>query len=417
MKSKTEKWIFWVSVVVYLILTISLASLKAIDPNVRGAILAIMILLPIFWLVISIDSVKPNEKAYLYILDRPQKRIKKSGLTLVPFGIGYLVKFPTNIQTAKLYPEDVMIAATKGSEEESQPITVFVQQPFTFKDIQKVYKNLGAKNTKEIMDILFGKEELFQDKEPDDVKEDENLWHGGLAGEKIAAIVRAYVASDEIPTLDAAYKMRVALGEEISKKLIAELPRSLYGITWQPTIIYDVRAREEILKARTAKAKAAIARDMAKIDAEKTVEIAAGEAEAISFKGLGEAEAEKAKGLARAEVEKAIGFAGADVTKKQLMARLEVVREATGGSGDLSQNEAARSLAILLFGSDLAKEMKGMGEFKVFMAPNLEGLLGSVFGGNKTAKTENLLQAFMSMNPASQEQLGQELKKLLGGKS
>ena len=352
-----------------------------------GIILGIIVFVPLIYGLLSIQFVKPNEKAYLYFLDRPKRAIK-SGINFVPEWFAYLVKFPTGIQTAKLIPEDVMIAATENFEEESQPITVDVRQPFLFKNIRSIYIKLGARDINKVMSVLFG--ELT-----------DGTWKGGLAGEKIASITREYVASDEVKTLDDAYKMRENLGEKILKKLIAELPLSEFGIEWRPTIIYDVSARPEIINAREKKAEEAILRDKARITAQTTVVIAKAEADGNRAKGQAEADVNLAKGEAQAKVD----FA-------RLNAKLQIINE----TNKVSFDGAGRILAILLFGTEMAEKIKDVGKLNLFMAPNLSEILGQIFGSAKTVTAESLIKIFSTLNTSDKEKIKSEILQMIGGK-
>ncbi len=350
-------------------------------------ILGIFLATPIVYLAFCVKFVNPNEIAAIYRLDRFQRKIKKSGFIWIWAGIEYLVKFPSGIQTINLVPENVLIAA--AAEGESQPIIVACRQPLFFNDIGKIVKNLGARNKKEAIFVLFGKRMKYTAIDKDGNEREEIGWKGGLADSKIAELIRKYVASDAIKTLDEAYQMREKLGGLIFETLKKELAD--FGLKWSSTIIDDVSAAQAIIDARTDKAQEFIAVSKAKLTAEKTVNLAKGEADA----------------------KRAVGIAEADVNYAKLEAKLKIINDSIKIA---SLEDGAQLLALLLFGTEIAGSLKDMGELKLFMAPNLGDLLKNAFGGGKNNSPENLINAFLSLNDQQKTKIAEEIKKWMGGK-
>ncbi|MBU4360731.1 hypothetical protein KKA66_02685, partial [Patescibacteria group bacterium] len=350
-------------------------------------ILGMFLATPIVYLAFCVKFVNPNEIAAIYRLDRFQRKIKKSGFVWIWAGIEYLVKFPSGIQTTNLVPENVLIAA--AAEGESQPIVVACRQPLFFNDINKIVRNLGARNKKEALFVLFGKKMKYIAIDKDGHEREEVGWKGGLAGSKIAEIIRKYVASDEIKTLDEAYQMREKLGGLIFETLKSELKN--FGFKWSSTIIDDVSAAQLIIDARTDKAQEFIAVSKAKLTAEKTVNLAKGEADA----------------------KRAVGKAEADVNYAKLEAKLKIINDSIKIA---SLKDGAQLLSLLLFGTEITGSLKDMGEMKLFLAPNLNELLGSVLGGKKSAEVPDLIKAFIGLNDQQKIKIAKEIKKWIGDK-
>ena len=394
LKKEVKKRIALIITIIILIsITISIVIIHRNNPEMAGIILGLVVSIPLVYTLLSIRFVKPDERGEIYLLDKFWKKAP-SGIRVVPFLVAYLVKFFTGIQRANLVPEEVMIAATKTKKrdygEESQPVTVDVMQPFFFFNIKKIFRGLGARNVKIAMGILFGKKTIYKTTNERGEEIEEEGWKGGFAGGQVAALIRQYVASNKIKTLDDAYKMREKLAELIFETLKKELPLSQFGIKWMRTVVRDVKARPEIEDARTDKAKEAISRDKAKITAQTTVIGAEAEAEATRKKGV----------------------AQADVDFAKLNAKLEIIDK----SGKVSLDGAGKILTILLYGTEIADSLKDMGELKLFMAPNLQGILESAFGGSTTVAPKKLLEMFASLSDPEKATLKTELSKLMGGK-
>jgi len=355
--------------------------LKTKNQELTGIILGVILCAPLTYLALSIRFLKPNEKGSIIVLERTWKEAN-SGINFVPFIIGRLVKFPTGVQNANLSPEDVMIAATPGFEEESQPINVDLSQPLFFKDVGKIYFKLGCDNAEATLNTLFGPE-IEVGKNENGI---EKVRRGGIISDRIAALTREYVASDAIKTLDDAYKMSFNLAKNIHKMIEKEYKEDEFGIQWRPTIIHDVKGREEIETARTEKAKTAILRNQASIEKQKTIIDAKAEAEATRQKGMGSADADLAR----------------------MQAKLKMIKEI--GSLDSLKN-ATQLIAIMLFGTEIASSLKDMGELKLFLAPNLKEILGSF--GNQNISADNLINILAGMSDDQKNKIKNEITKLL----
>lgn len=386
-----------------------------------GAALGLICGLPILIFVIGIHFVNPNEKADIYRLG-VFKRTAKQGFNFLFPLFDKLVVFPSSIQEIDLVSENVMIAAEPGYEEQSQTINVYLLQPFFITNIDLVFKKIGVSNIDDLLEKFFGK------------MVEEGKRRGGLVGSFMADLLRSYVASSQIKTLDDAYTMRDNLATHIINNLYSRFPELTYGIHWEKTIVSDVKAEDEIEKARGEKAKAAIQRDKAGIDAQKIVitgkaeadaEFARGkvkadidllsgqkEAEVELAKGMAKAQYDLAQGKAQAEVDFARGEATAKVSYLQLKAKLDIL----GLSKDVSQEGAAQVLSVLLFGTEFADKLKGMGNFNVLMTPDIGKMFGSLFGDRKTIDAQEIIKAFMGLSADEKQVIAEKFGQIIGGK-
>lgn len=381
-----------------------------------------LIALVIIFLALAVKFIKPNEIAYVYTFNRP-RRSARVGIDIVMPLISDLIKFPKEIQTIPLAPEDVVIAAEKGFEEESQPVCVMVTQLFFIREIEKIYSSLGVKDLKQLMGKLFGKKNVVKidNQEAAQGGWGEERWKGGLAGEMIAAVILEYVASPDIKTLDDALRMRASLGNKIFDKLNSELPPSIYGIVWKPAIVVDVIPRPEIIAARRKKAEAAVARDTANIEAQEVVIRADVDAKSIVLKGTADANVEKAKGEVKVQLDKAAGLAEAEVDFAKGEAAARVALEVFNNKLHIVSNaekinslaDAGKILAFLLFGSDIVGQLKGLGELKIFMAPGLKDILGKIFGGSAAISSQEIIKFVMTLDDQQKTNLKQQISQAL----
>lgn len=350
-------------------------------------VLFIILLSTVLYLVLSIQFLKPNEKGEIYILDKKWMPAK-SGPNIVPFLLSYVVRFPTGIQTLNLVPETIMINEDGKGNNESQTITVDNRQPFLISNVALVYEKTGAKNIEELFAVMFGAVVEYTDAQDGKTKVG---WEGGLAGDEIADKARDYVASDKVKTLDDAYRMTSSnLGKVIQQSLEEEFPKDEYGIDWKATVINDVYASREVEEARNKKAQAAIEEKQSKIDAQKNVNLAEGEAKA-----------NLAKGTAQAEVD-----------YRLLAAKLKLIKDAGRLKAFQNSNQL---LPLTLFGSEFAEKLN-LGETKFFMAPDLQKILGSLLGKTTNQNDPNsILSAFLQLSELDQQKVI-DLISSIGGK-
>ncbi len=387
-----------------------------------GIILGTLVALAIIFLALAVKFVKPNEIGYVYTFNRPKRSAKTGIVIVIPF-ISDLIKFPKEIQTIPLVPEDVVIAAEKGFEEESQPVYVMVTQLFSINEINKIYRELGVRSLEQLTRKLFGKQIVVKidNQEPGQGGLEEERWKGGLAGEMIAAVILEYVASSEVKTLDDALRMRTKLGNKIFDKLQSELPPLFYGIEWKPAIVVDVVPRPEIIAARRKKAEAAVARDTTNIKAQEVVIQAEVDAQSIVLKGDADAKAEEAKGLIKVQLDKAAGLAGAevDLAKGEAQAKVELAKlnaklQIVKNTEQItSLADASKILAFLLFGSDIVGQLKGLGELKFFMAPDLSSILEKIFGSSKSISSQEIIKFVMTLSDQQKKKLKQQIGQIL----
>jgi len=387
-----------------------------------GIVLGTLAGLLFLFLAACVYFVNPNEKADIYRLGIFKKNAKQGFNFLAPI-IDKLVIFPSSIQEIDLVSENVMIAAEPGHEEQSQTIIVYLLQPFFITNIDLVFKKIGVNNIEDLLIKFFGK------------KTEEEKWLGGLVGSFVAELLRSYVASDKVVFLDDAYKMRDNLASYIMDNLKTRFPESEYGIRWEKTIVRDVKAEEAIERARGEKAKAAIQRDQAQIEAEKIIITGRAEAEAEFAKGkvkadvdllrgqkeakvelakgMAKAEYDLAQGAAQAQIDLARGKSAAKVAFLQLKAKLDIL----GLSKDVSQEGAAKILSILLFGTDFADKLKGMGNFNILLTPDLSKMVSSLFGGHKTIDPQELIGAFINLDVDKKREFAAKIEQIFGGKN